>query len=594
MTGNDPGPDGQAAMAAIAAYHEATKHQVRRYARSLGWLDWTNQPDPFRVHDGAPRQRLPLPPTATGRGPTWDAVREGRVAGAPQPVTDATLGDLLFHSLALSAWKQVRGPDGRVVSRWALRVNPSSGNLHPTEGWLIDPRGVHHYAPADHALELRGCWGDGPANRFDAPVLGLPADSFLVAISSIPWREAWKYGERAFRYCQHDAGHALAAIGLAAARLGWTARRLEGVGTGELAALLGLDPDRGPEFEHAEALLAVVPGPWPGGALKAKPPVPARWLGVANRLSPSHHDWPLVAEAAAAVAAPAADVWVAGVDAAGAGTCAGARDPDRPLDAGTLIRGRRSAVAMDGRTGLDLPAFCRLLQALLPVRAPSAPSAAPAAPATPAPPAAPAPPAIPALPATAADPALRAVGPRVDVSLVLLVHRVDGLAAGLYILCRAPDHEADLRDALRADFTWERPAGVPPTLPLHRLGTGDLREAARQVSCAQDIAADGVFSAGLLARFEPVLAQGGPSAWARLFQETGAVGQLLYLEAEAAGLRGTGIGCFFDDEVHRALGLVDRRWQSLYHFTVGGPIDDPRLQSEPAYAERREGADGDG
>lgn len=552
MTGND-----DEALAPIEAYHEATKHHVQRYARSLGWLDWANQPEPFRRYEGAPLRRLPLPPAPPAAGaapadPTWDAVREGRVPGLPAPVDEASLGDFLAHSLALSAWKQARGPDGLIVSRWPLRVNPSSGNLHPTEGWLIDAAGVHHYAPAAHALELRGPWGDGPGARFDAAALGLPAGSFLVAISSIPWREAWKYGERAFRYCQHDAGHALAALGLAAARLGWTARRLEGVGTDELAALLGLDTGDGPEFEHAEALLAVVPGPWPGGRLRARPPVPARWLGQANRLSREHHAWPLVAAAAAAVTEPAGAAWEAPA------ACAGARPTeDRPLAAGPLIRGRRSAVAMDGRTTMELPAFCRLLAALLPA---------------------------------AADPALRATGPDVDVALILLVHRVDGLAPGLYALCRAADHEQDLRAALRADFVWERPAGVPATLPLHRLGSGDLREAARQVSCGQAIAADGVFSAGLLARFAPVLARRGPGAWARLFQETGAVGQLLYLEAEAAGLRGTGIGCFFDDEVHRALGLVDRRWQSLYHFTVGGPVDDPRLQSEPAYAERAEGA----
>jgi nitroreductase len=146
---------------------------------------------------------------------------------------------------------------------------------------------------------------------------GLPAGSFLFALTSIPWREAWKYGERAFRYCQHDAGHALACVGLAAARLGWTARRLEGVGTGELAALLGLDTRDEHEFEHADALLAVVPGPWPGGSLRVKPPLPARWLGTPNRLSESHHPWPVIAAMAQAVEAPAEAVW-------SAPTCAGA------------------------------------------------------------------------------------------------------------------------------------------------------------------------------------------------------------------------------------------------------------------------------
>ena len=58
---------------------------------------------------------------------------------------------------------------------------------------------------------------------------------------------------------------------------------------------------------------------------------------------------------------------------------------------------------------------------------------------------------------------------------------------------------------------------------------------------------------------------------------------MLYLEAEAAGLRGTGIGCYFDDPVHEAFGLTDTTFQSFYHFAVGGPVEDPRLVSQPAY-----------
>jgi hypothetical protein len=60
-------------------------------------------------------------------------------------------------------------------------------------------------------------------------------------------------------------------------------------------------------------------------------------------------------------------------------------------------------------------------------------------------------------------------------------------------------------------------------------------------------------------------------------------GQILYLEAEAAGVRGTGIGCFFDDPVHEVLGLQGTAFQSLYHFTVGGPIVDHRLETLPPY-----------
>ena len=81
----------------------------------------------------------------------------------------------------------------------------------------------------------------------------------------------------------------------------------------------------------------------------------------------------------------------------------------------------------------------------------------------------------------------------------------------------------------------------------------------------------------------PSLDERGPWFYPRLFWESGTVGQVLYLEAEAAGVRGTGIGCFFDDEMHRLLGLRDSAWQSLYHFTVGGAVEDSRLATRPAY-----------
>lgn len=64
------------------------------------------------------------------------------------------------------------------------------------------------------------------------------------------------------------------------------------------------------------------------------------------------------------------------------------------------------------------------------------------------------------------------------------------------------------------------------------------------------------------------------------------IGQVLYLEAEAHGIRGTGIGCFFDDPVHDLLGLDGNSYQSLYHFAAGLPIEDPRLITLPPYAHR--------
>jgi hypothetical protein len=132
---------------------------------------------------------------------------------------------------------------------------------------------------------------------------------------------------------------------------------------------------------------------------------------------------------------------------------------------------------------------------------------------------------------------------------------------------------------MSADFRWE-PAAA--NLPLYLLSPGDCREEAIALSCRQDIAGWSTFSLGMLARFESLVRQ-RPWTYRRLFWEAGLIGQVLYLEAEAQGVRGTGIGCYFDDPVHARLGLSGRDWQSLYHFTIGVPLEDRRVQTLPPY-----------
>ena len=169
----------------------------------------------------------------------------------------------------------------------------------------------------------------------------------------------------------------------------------------------------------------------------------------------------------------------------------------------------------------------------------------------------------------------------------LFVHLVDGLDPGLYVLARDPAKVERLKRAMHPHFSWETPPGCPAHLPLHLLERGDTRALATQVSCRQDIAGDGAFSLGMLAEYRAALVANGPWFYRRLFWEAGAIGQVLYLEAEAAGVRATGIGCFFDDPVHQVFGLRDLEFQSLYHFTVGGAVDDPRLTTLPPYRRDR-------
>jgi hypothetical protein len=170
------------------------------------------------------------------------------------------------------------------------------------------------------------------------------------------------------------------------------------------------------------------------------------------------------------------------------------------------------------------------------------------------------------------------------VSLVLFVHRIRGLEPGLYLLAREQSHEDELRELLKSEFLWKRPEGCPDTLRFFLLKGGNFEDTAGNVSCYQDIAADGAFSCGMLTRFREPLEVSGPGLYPWLYWETGLIGQLIYLESEARSLRATGIGCFHDEMMHEILGIHDRSWQSLYHMTVGGALEDPRLQTLPAYA----------
>ncbi|ENC9826271.1 TPA: SagB/ThcOx family dehydrogenase, partial [Pseudomonas aeruginosa] len=170
-------------------------------------------------------------------------------------------------------------------------------------------------------------------------------------------------------------------------------------------------------------------------------------------------------------------------------------------------------------------------------------------------------------------------GEAARVDLLLFVHRVRGLVPGLYWL----DRSGLRRPPMREDFLWQH---VDPELPLYLLQEGDARALSAYLSCQQDIAGDGCVALAMLAHLGAALEE-GPWCYPRLYWECGQVGQLLYLEAEAAGLSGTGIGCYYDPLVHELLGLTDESMASLYHFTLGRAVWDTRLCNMPAYPAMR-------
>jgi SagB-type dehydrogenase family enzyme len=544
-------------QAVVTAYHERTKHHFHRYAAAPGDLDWATQPDPFRRYPGADRAQLVLP--ETGRPLRyWQLYSPEDRPSAPLSLESISL--FFRYALSLTAWKRFH------ETTWSLRANPSSGNLHPSEGYAVlpaierlgDAPAVYHYAPKEHALEQRATLQPKAWSELCAT---LPPGSFLVGLSSIHWREAWKYGERAYRYCQHDAGHALATLRIAAAALGWGLVLLDGISDSAIAGLFGLSRsgDYGTaEREEPEFLALVTPvvpstAPHRLNGLTADS-LGAQWRGRANTLSPGHSiQWPVIDQVAQAArrsaSAPITEDF--------------SRFPMEEelfgipvrhgrLTAEQVILGRRSAVAMDGSTAVSQEVFFRMLARLMPTR-------------------------------DRRSMPWDAIPWRPRIHLGLFVHRVDGVPRGLYALARDSDKLAVLKEITRREFRWQRLPSCPPGLPLYLLQEGDCRALAATVSCGQHIAGDGAFSLGMIADYVDSLTTYGAAFYRNLFWEAGMVGQVLYLEAEETGIRSTGIGCYFDDPVHEAFGITSKAWQSFYHFTVGGPVEDTRLTTMPAY-----------
>ncbi|MES2013855.1 MAG: SagB family peptide dehydrogenase [Pseudomonadota bacterium] len=536
-----------ASEATVRAYHQRTKHQFTAYAQGPGTLDWDAQPAPFRHFDQTPSIQLPDFSDSLQDHALLAALTRpfATLADTIQalPYSLSTLGALLHLALGITAWKSY-GPD-----RWAVRANPSSGNLHPIEAYVVVqglqglPDGVYHYCPDNYRLEHRAdiaCAADG------TPML-------QIGLSSIMWREAWKYGERAFRYCQLDTGHAVGALSYAAQTLGWSLAEQKQISTEALAKLLGVDRSedfparRYPETEREEAelLLSVSFN----GVVAGSPQsiAPDNWQGTASTID-AHpiYRWPVIEEVALAsrltIAKPNHSIVLPT-------SKANVTTKNNPISTASVILGRRSAQRFDASHIMPAQDFIAMLEALLPNN--SAPWNSLSSP------------------------------PRIN--LLLFVHRVAGFNSGLYLLTREPRLAEKLDSHLSSQFLREPVANIPAHLNLQLLipaPAGELHRAARSLHCHQDIAANACFALGMLAEYDDVITD-NPSAYRDLHREAGLIGQVLYLQAEMVGLRGTGIGCFFDNPIHELLGLTDDTFQTIYHFTVGLALDDTRIENIP-------------
>ncbi|MFZ0821564.1 MAG: SagB/ThcOx family dehydrogenase [Candidatus Acidiferrales bacterium] len=517
----------------LFAYHHATKHTYLSVRANAHYLDWQNQPNPFRTYEGAPLVALPPAPDFSNAGAfaTMAALAgAGKLAfendsiSGEQAHHEALTRDinlisrLLWHSMAVSAWKKV----GNTANRYSLRVNPSSGNLHPTETHLaltsfvgLDD-GLYHFRPDRHALEFRspGAWTQRLAAALEitsaSESLYSPADEFplIIALTSIFWREAWKYRNRAYRYCCHDLGHAMMSLLMSARALGLRGGAIAHFCDSRLSRELGLE-----KSDEAPMAFLVFPAPRTR-AEQTSPPTQAP-AGDPNILSAEEIDYELllgmhrstiltdpVGPAPANQAPHMSFVGPTSI------TNPSPLNPIHDAPLAPTVRQRRSALDFDPRSSLmprdDLHQLLDFATRdwLADWRGNFNATFAP--------------------PDRGAD----------FVALYLYIHRVQDCAPGVY--------------------RWNN--SVRKLDQLHR---GNVERVAAFLSLEQPLAGNSCFTVSMIADLAGAARAFGNRGYRYVHFEAGAIGQRLYVGAEALGWRATGIGAFYDDDVHRYLGFLE-------------------------------------
>ena len=497
-------------LQAAWSYHDGTKHSWQSIHSDAHFLDFANQPLPFKIYEDL--EPIPLPRDFSNTGvPALSAIAGvGDASGADLDLP--SLAAILYYSAGIT--KKGVYPGGEILFRAAA----CTGALYHIELYLVcgpmpglEP-GVYHFGAHDFALRrLRR--GDYRAAVVEACGYGpsvASAPAMLVCTSTY-WRNSWKYRARAYRHCFWDSGTILANLLASASARQIQAEVVAGFADGPLNHLLGLDTEK-------EVSLAVAP--LGNGSTGCPPPPPAQALDLRTR-PPSFTQVEYPAMGAMHAASSLADGqearrWRGGTPQSQAKEAQGRLTPLEPLDdgAGDTIEGtiaRRGSSRQFLREAITLPQLSTILHR-----------------------------------STRGVPAdfLEPRGAMLN-RVYLIVHAVDGLAPGAY--------------------AYRREDGA-----LELLEEGEMRRVAGFLGLQQALPADASVDAFMLADLPAVLDRYGNRGYRAAQLEGGIIGGRMYLAAYAQRLGATGL-TFFDDDVTEYFSPHARGLSPMFLVALGKP-----------------------
>lgn len=528
----------------VREYHESTKHTYASVRTNPHALDWSTQPNPFRIFREHPK--VDLPRDLSISDPPALAVLSDGVSGArtsaEEPATNTpqnltTLAHWLH--LACGITGEVRGGDRKVY----LRSCPSSSALFPFEVYVaafgiegLEP-GLYHFSVKEHALrKLR----DGHAALAQIKK-GRPDLEFLktvpaaLLVSTIFCRSAWRYRNRGYRYALVDAGHLVQNLVTAANGLGIQTTTRLAMNDRTTRELIGSSPVA--PFAEAEAVQAMVvwaetamspigkpegdgnigasraaTEPIPREPLSAHEPTPYEAIGVA------HEDCVAPGVAVRGLRPPLTELKPVADDSPAAAELTAPATPT-PATAGLrdVMTRRRSArdFRRDEKIGLDALWTINRVAFRGGSHFPVFPS-----------------------------------GPHVGlIRPMWIVNAVDGLKPGIW-------HYDCIADEWR----------------LHRAGGGDASRLEAEYLCLEQPIAGNAAAVGfLIADLKTLMDRAGPDTYRLAHLEAGIAAQRMFLAAGALGVGSTGVGPFYDDETVRFLNPAQPGWEAIYSVVLGLP-----------------------
>ncbi len=229
---------------AAQKYHNDTKHSFHSVRSDSHYLDFSNQPMPFKVYEGIEPIALPPEPPRAMKNIFKSISFAGEGAGGQEKLSLEILARIFFLTAGITKCIEAGGRSHY------FRAAACTGALYHIELYLICgdilsgegaglSAGVYHLAVQDYAAR---CLRRGDYRATIAGSLGRSeAPEAAFVFTSTYWRNAWKYQSRTYRHCFWDSGTMLANFLAAAASFDVDVRLDAGFKDKEVNELLGLD-----------------------------------------------------------------------------------------------------------------------------------------------------------------------------------------------------------------------------------------------------------------------------------------------------------------------------------------------------------------